>query len=59
MTSRKQKALFRKSLNMIFPPTILDNGEILETSLYDFRKNRKHLNLELILLKNNIIYLPE
>lgn len=47
MTSRKQKALFRKSLNKIYPPTILDNGEIIETGLYDFRKNRKTFKLKI------------
>lgn len=47
MTSRKQKALFRKSLNEIYPPTILDDGKILETSLYDFRRNRKTFKLKI------------
>lgn len=47
MTSRKQKALFRKSLNKIYPPTMLDNGEIFETSLHAFRRNRKTFKLRI------------
>ena len=45
MISRKQKALFRKGLNIIYPPTILDDGKILETCLHDFRKNQKTFKL--------------
>lgn len=45
MISRKQKALFRKGLNIIYPSTILYNGKFLKTCLYDFRKNQKTFKL--------------
>lgn len=47
MKTRKQKALFRKSLNNVYPYAIyiLDNGTIVNGALYEFRRNRKTFKL--------------
>lgn len=47
MISRKQKALFRKSLNKVYPYAIvtLNDGTIVNGTLYEFRNNRKTFKL--------------
>lgn len=47
MISRKQKALFRKSLNKVYPYAIvtLNDGTIVNGTLYEFRSNRKKFKL--------------
>lgn len=47
MKTRKQKALFRKSLNKIYPYAIvtLNDGTIVNGTLYEFRSNRKTFKL--------------
>ena len=48
MKTRKQKALFRKSLNKVYPYAIVpldDNGTFVNATLYEFRNNRKTFKL--------------
>lgn len=47
MKTRKQKALFRKSLNKVYSYAIvtLDDGTIVNNTLYEFRSNRKTFKL--------------
>ena len=47
MKTRKQKALFRKSLNKVYPYVIvtLSDGTIVNDTLYEFRRNRKTFKL--------------
>ena len=47
MKTRKQKALFRKSLNKIYPYAIvtLNDGTIVNGTLYEFRNNHKTFKL--------------
>ena len=47
MKTRKQKALFRKSLNKVYPYTIYyaNYGKIVNNTLYEFRNNRKTFKL--------------
>ena len=48
MKTRKQRALFRKSLNKVYPYAIValnDNGTIVNATLYEFRSNRKTFKL--------------
>lgn len=47
MKTRKQKALFRKSLNKVYPCAIgiLDDETIVNGALYTFRSNRKTFKL--------------
>jgi len=47
MKTRKQRALFRKSLNKVYPYAIvtLNDGTIVNGTLYEFRNNRKTFKL--------------
>ena len=47
MKTRKQKALFRKSLNKVYPYAFVtsDDGTIINLTLYEFRNNRKTFKL--------------
>lgn len=47
MKTRKQKALFRKTLNKIYPHAIfcLNNGTFVNGSLYEFRRKCKTFKL--------------
>lgn len=48
MISRKQKALFRKSLNKVYPYAIValsDDATFVNGTLYEFRSNCKTFKL--------------
>ena len=49
MKTRKQKALFRKSLNNVYPHAIgiLNDGTIVNGALYEFRRNHKTFKLRI------------
>lgn len=56
MTSRKQRSLFRKTLNKIYSYAIIPDEEnensLINCTLYEFRRNRKTFKLGINPIKN-------